>query len=171
MLSKADGGHSIIPKFPNSFGFVGLAYKSQLQVLYAVKTFTTSCLCPMYYVDKILADRSVRRIAVTSVLEESLNEHDLCSRNAVTKLAGLGLEDDDALILLANHKSVRKYGYPLSVDTLRHILKLSKEHSRLSPLKALIKSPFLFAKTGWLYEHAPSFVFYHKYEVLRPPCP
>jgi CRP-like cAMP-binding protein/sugar phosphate isomerase/epimerase len=117
----------------------------------------------MYYVDKILADRSVRRIAVTSVLEESLNEHDLCSRNAVTKLAGLGLEDDDALILLANHKSVRKYGYPLSVDTLRHILKLSKEHSRLSPLKALIKSPFLFAKTGWLYEHAPSFVFYHSY--------
>jgi len=117
----------------------------------------------MYYVDKIVANRSVSKIAITSVLEESLNENDLFNRNSVTKLSRLGIKDDDALILLANHKSVRKYGYKLSVDTLKHILNLSKKHGRSSPLKGLIKSPFLFAKTGWLYEHAPSFVFYHKY--------
>ena len=100
---------------------------------------------------------------VTSVLEESLRENDIFNRNSFDKLLKLGFKDDEVLTLLASHKSLIKYGYRLSLDTLRHILSLSQEQSTSSPVKSLIKSPFLLAKTGWIYEHAPSFVFYNKY--------
>jgi len=115
-------------------------------------------------IDKIVGTLSVNKMAVTSVLEESLNENDPYTRSSLGKLLKLGFKDEEALILLASHKSVNKYGYRLSLDTLKHILSLSQGKSKHSPMKGLIKSPFLLAKTGWIYEHAPSFAFYKKYE-------
>ena len=182
-------------------------------------------------------------MVVTSVLDESLNENDMYNSNSFDKLLKLGLKDDEALILLASHKSLVKYGYRLSLDTLRHILSLYQGDIKFSPIKSLINvseilqlieitvflmehvscspdgimeywnvdlnkelidfvaslsrgilpidqyaifpepiiplfhysiipigakplssSPFLFAKTGWIYEHAPSFVFYNRYK-------
>jgi CRP-like cAMP-binding protein/sugar phosphate isomerase/epimerase len=117
----------------------------------------------MRYIDKIVGSRSINKMEVTSVLEESLRENDIFNRNSFDKLLKLGFKDDEALTLLASHKSLIKYGYRLSLDTLRHILSLSQEQSTSSPVKSLIRSPFLLAKTGWIYEHAPSFVFYNKY--------
>jgi CRP-like cAMP-binding protein/sugar phosphate isomerase/epimerase len=118
----------------------------------------------MKYIDEIVGKRSINKMVVASVLEESLSENDIFSKNSFEKLLKLGFKDDEALILLASHKSQMKYGYRLSLDTLKHILGLSQGNSRFSPIKNLIKSPFLYAKTGWLYEHAPYFVFYNKYE-------
>ncbi len=117
----------------------------------------------MNYIDKIVGNRSIKKIMVTSVLEESLKEDDRFNSNSFDKLLKLGFKDDEALILLASHKSQIKYGYRLSFDTLKHIQSLSQRSSKFSPIKSLIKSPFLFAKSGWIYEHAPYFVFYNKY--------
>jgi len=118
----------------------------------------------MNYIDKIVGNRSINKMVVTSVLEESLKEDDIFNRNSFNKLLKLGFKDDEALILLASHKSLIKYGYRLSINTLRHILSLSQENSRFYPVESLIRSPFLFAKTGWIYDHAPYFVFYNKYK-------
>ena len=117
----------------------------------------------MNYIDKIVGNRSINKMVVTSVLEESLKESDIFNKGSFDKLLKLGFKDDEALILLAVHKSLMKYGYRLSIDTLRHILRLSQGNRKFSPVKDLIKSPFLFAKSGWIYEHAPYFVFYNKY--------
>ena len=117
----------------------------------------------MRYIDKIVGSRSINKMEVTSVLEESLRENDIFNRNSFDKLLKLGFKDDEVLTLLASHKSLIKYGYRLSLDTLSHILSLSQEQSTSPPIKSLIRSPFLLAKTGWIYEHAPSFVFYNKY--------
>jgi len=118
----------------------------------------------MNYIDKIVGNRSINKMVVTPVLDESLNENDIFNRNSFDKLLKLGFNDDEALVLLASHKSLIKYGYRLSLDTLKHILSLSQGDRKFSPIKGLIKSPFLFAKTGWIYEHAPSFVFYNRYK-------
>ena len=117
----------------------------------------------MNHIDKIVGNLSINKMVVTPVLEESLGENDLYNRSSFNKLLKLGLKDEEALILLASHKSLVKYGYRLSLDTLKHILSLAQGDSKLSPIKGLIKSPFLFAKVGWIYEHAPYFVFYKKY--------
>ena len=116
----------------------------------------------MNYIDKIVGNRPINKMVVTSALEESLKGDDIFNRNSFDKLLKLGFKDDEALILLASHKSLIKYGYRLSLDTLSHILNLSQGDSRFFPIKSLIRSPFLFAKTGWIYEHAPSFAFYEK---------
>ena len=118
----------------------------------------------MNYIDKIVGNRSINKMAVTPVLDESLNENDIFNRNSFDKLLKLGFNDDEALVLLASHKSLIKYGYRLSLDTLKHILSLSQGDRKFSPIKGLVKSPFLFAKTGWIYEHAPSFAFYDRYK-------
>jgi len=117
----------------------------------------------MRYIDSIVGSRSIDKMVVTSVLEESLRENDILNRNSFDKLLKLGFEDDEALILLASHKSLTKYGYRLSLDTLRHILSLPQGNNRFSPIGRLVRCPFLLAKTGWIYEHAPYFVFYNKY--------
>lgn len=117
----------------------------------------------MNYIDKIVGKLSINKMVVVSALEESLNENDLYCRSSFDKLLKLGLNDEEALILLASHKSLIKYGYRLSHDTLKHILSLAQGDSKFSPIKDLIKSPFLFAKVGWIYEHAPYFVYYKRY--------
>jgi hypothetical protein len=105
----------------------------------------------MNYIDKIVGNLPIDKMVVTSVLEESLSENDLYNRSSFGKLLKLGLKDEEALILLASHKSLVKYGYRLSLDTLKHILSLARGDSKFSPIKGLIKSPFLFAKVGWIY--------------------
>lgn len=117
----------------------------------------------MRHVDEILGTRPLDKMAVISVLEESLKEGDLFNRNSIDKLRRLGLTNDEALLLLSHHKSQVKYGYRLSPDTLRHIVNISDKHSTSSALKSLIASPFLLAKTGWIYEHAASFAFHDDY--------
>jgi CRP-like cAMP-binding protein/sugar phosphate isomerase/epimerase len=117
----------------------------------------------MSHVDEIVGNRPIDKIAIVSVLEESLNEGDRFNTKSADKLRRLGLANDEALLLLAHHKSQVKYGYRLAPDTLRHILNLSEKHNTSSPLKSLIASPFLLAKTGWIYEHAPSFAFHDDY--------
>jgi len=124
----------------------------------------------MNYIDKIVANRSINEKVVISVLEESLKENDIFNRNSFDKLLKLGLKDDEALILQASHKSLIKYGYRLSLDTLKHILSLSKGDNKFSTLKSLIRSPFIFAKVGWIYEHAPYFIFYNRYKQEELDC-
>jgi len=114
-------------------------------------------------IDRIRGNLSINKVAVAPVLEESLRENDLYNRNSFGKLLKLGFKDEEALILLARHKSQIKYGYRLSLDTLQHILSLARRNGKFSPIKSLIKSPLLFSKVGWIYEHAPYFVFYKKY--------
>ena len=117
----------------------------------------------MDYIDRIVGDRSINKMEITSALEGSLRENDIFNRNSFDKLLKLGFKDDESLTLLASHKSLIKYGYKLSPDTLTHILSLPQGNDSFSPIRDLVKSPFLLAKTGWIYEHAPSFVFYNKY--------
>lgn len=118
----------------------------------------------MDYIDKIISNRSINKMVAVSVLEESLKEDDIYNKNSFDELFKIGFTDDEALILLASHKSLIKYGYRLSINTLEHILSLPQGNRKFSPIKDLIKSPFLFAKIGWIYEHAPYFIFYNKYK-------
>ena len=118
----------------------------------------------MSYVDKIVGNRSIDKKAVISVLTESLYENDPFNKTSFEKLLRLGFKYYEALMLLAAHKSSAKYGYRISLDTLKHILGLYQGNNEYSALKALVSSPFLLAKIGWIYEHAPSFVFYKEYK-------
>ena len=102
------------------------------------------------------------RAAIRQVLDESLTEDDFYCQKSRRLLGGLGIETDEALMLLAQHKSGVKYGYDLSSDTLSHILKLARTKGKAFPLQRLISSPFFFAKACWLYDHAPYFYFYDK---------
>ena len=90
-------------------------------------------------IDITIGNRSIDRMVATSILEESLAENDIFCSNSFDKLLKLGFKDDEALTLLASHKSLTKYGYRLSLDTLKHILSLSQGDSRFAPIKSLIK--------------------------------
>jgi CRP/FNR family cyclic AMP-dependent transcriptional regulator len=118
----------------------------------------------MYYINTIVGNRSINKIVVASILDESLTEYDTYTNNSFDRLLEMGLKDDEALVLLASHKSLIKYGYRLSTDSLTYIHQLFHGDSRFSSLKELIRSPFVFAKAGWIYEHAPSFLLYSTYE-------
>jgi CRP-like cAMP-binding protein/sugar phosphate isomerase/epimerase len=118
----------------------------------------------MYYIDTIVGNRAINKVIVTSFLDESLTEHDPYTGNSLNGLLEMGLKDDEALVLLASHKSLIKYGYRLSTDNLTYIYKLFHGDHRFSTFKDLIRSPFVFAKAGWIYEHAPSFLLYSTYK-------
>lgn len=118
----------------------------------------------MYYIDTVVGNRSINKIVVASILDESLTEHDPYAKNSFDRLLEMGLKDGEALVLLASHKSLIKYGYRLSTDTLTYIHHLFHGDTRFSSLKDLIRSPFVLAKAGWIYEHAPSFLLYSTYE-------
>jgi CRP-like cAMP-binding protein/sugar phosphate isomerase/epimerase len=114
----------------------------------------------MYYVDKVVGNRSINKILVASLLEESLKERDTNNSGSLGGLQELGFKDEEALILLASHKSLVKYGYRLTHDTLSYIYELFHGNSRFASLRKLLRSPFFFAKTGWIYEHAPFFLLH-----------
>jgi len=65
----------------------------------------------MNYIDRIVGDRSINKMEITSALEGSLRENDTFNRNSFDKLLKFGFKDDESLTLLASHKSLIKYGY------------------------------------------------------------
>ncbi len=103
--------------------------------------------------------------AIKKVLDESLNEDDFYCRKSRNQLNRMGLETEEALTLLAQHKSSVKYGCDLSSDTLSHILELAGTREE-APLKMLIQSPFFLVKSCWLYEHAPYFYFFGEWDPM-----
>jgi len=113
----------------------------------------------MEYIQKIVAGKT-NISAVKKVLDESLNEDNRYCHKSRNLLKSMGLKEDEALMLLAHHKSSVKYGYDLSVDALFHLLELAGTRDKEAPLKMLIESPFFLVKSCWLYEHAPYFYFF-----------
>jgi CRP-like cAMP-binding protein/sugar phosphate isomerase/epimerase len=107
-----------------------------------------------------IVNENVDASAVNNVLDESLTEEDFFCNESRNLLTGMGLDEEEALTLLAHHKSSIKYGYDLSAKTLRRVFDLATKKANESPLFKLIKSPFFLMKTCWLYEHAPYFYFY-----------
>ncbi|MBN1106754.1 MAG: cyclic nucleotide-binding domain-containing protein [Deltaproteobacteria bacterium] len=99
-------------------------------------------------------DESVRR-----TLDSGLRETDFYARKSRRDLRRLGLSGDEALLLLARHSSMAKYGYTLSPETVSHLLGMAGEASPDSPLRRLAQSPLFLMKAGWIYEHAPYYLF------------
>lgn len=114
----------------------------------------------MDYISSILGDKRSDTDEIRRILNESLSEQDIVGSKSRRLLNSLGLERDEALMLLALHKSSVKYGYDLSPETLSHLLALAKENENEAPLSRLVESPFFLMKASWLYEHAPYFLFY-----------
>ncbi len=98
--------------------------------------------------------------AIEKILESSLLEKDFFNRKSFGLLSLQGIDRDLALTLLALYKSEVKYGYTLSQKTISHILALSNESNAGDELRRLTGSPYFLAKTCWLYEHAPYFLFH-----------
>jgi CRP-like cAMP-binding protein/sugar phosphate isomerase/epimerase len=118
----------------------------------------------MNYLDKASTGETEKE-AIKKILDESLNDDDFFCRKSRNKLAGMGLDKNMAMTLLAHHKSSIKYGYDLSSDSLAHLLELSEIKKGENPLKRLLESPFFLVKACWLFEHAPFFLFY---DELKP---
>jgi len=114
----------------------------------------------MDYIHNIIGEKTFDMGEVGRVLDESLIEKDIFCQKSRQQLRKMGLAGDEALMLLAAHKSKVKYGYAISPASLFHLLNLAKEKKNEVPLKRLIEAPLFFVKTCWLYEHAPYFLFY-----------
>ena len=116
----------------------------------------------MDFTHRVIGKKRVDLDQIQKILNESLLEEDILCRKSSLMLHQTGLDQEEALMLLAAHKSSAKYGYNLSYENAAHLLRLAKNKHNKSPLMGLFKSPFLFTKTCWLYEHAPYFIFYNK---------
>ncbi|MBW1861719.1 MAG: cyclic nucleotide-binding domain-containing protein [Deltaproteobacteria bacterium] len=114
----------------------------------------------MDYVRDIIGERALDKTKIQRILEKSLTEKDFFCRKSRDLLNMMGLERDEALMLLAHHKSKIKYGYSLSSTSLSHLIDLAKEKG--ATFQRLIESPFFLVKACWLYEHVPYFLFYNK---------
>ena len=73
------------------------------------------------------------------------------------RLAELGLRGVDVLISLAQIKSSYKYKYGLQRQSLDDIVTLAYSQPTLQ--KLIQNRPYLLAKVGIIYEHAPAFLF------------
>ena len=109
-------------------------------------------------ITKTAGDR-VDRHAIRKILDESLLDPDARCRKSLRMLGDLAMDREEALSLLARHKSRVKYGYPLSPDSLSHLFHLARSDRGAGSLRRLLDHPFLLIKTCWLYEHAPHFNF------------
>jgi CRP-like cAMP-binding protein/sugar phosphate isomerase/epimerase len=118
----------------------------------------------MDFIHNITEGRSFNIEALRSILDESLNEEDFFCRKSCRLLNNVGLEKNEALMLLAQYKSKIKYGYDLSISTLSHILRVSKNDKKETSIKKLVESPFFLVKACWLYDHAPNFYFFNGYK-------
>ncbi len=116
----------------------------------------------MDYIHQVLGEKRVDIAQIEKILRESINEKDITCHGSRKNFLSMGLDDDQALMLLALYKSSVKYHYNLSHDSLIHLFHLAGKRDDGAPLKNLFKYPFFIIKTGWLYEHAPSFLFYNK---------
>ncbi len=109
---------------------------------------------------KEIATGKVDKDAIKKVLDESLSDTDIYCKKSRDMLVAMGIENDNALILIAHHKSSVKYGCDLSSNSPLKILQLAKSGEKAAPLKRLVESPFFLVKTCWLYEHSPFFFFF-----------
>jgi len=109
---------------------------------------------------QLLTGENANRAAIEKILESSLQDKDFFSRKSFGLLSDQGIDSDVALALLAHYKSEVKYGYILSHKAILHILTLSTGSEDGAELRRLIRSPYFLAKTCWLYEHAPYFLFH-----------
>ncbi|MFC1867905.1 cyclic nucleotide-binding domain-containing protein [Thermodesulfobacteriota bacterium] len=115
----------------------------------------------MDYIHHVIGEKRVDIGRIQKILVESLSEKNIFCQKSRQKLLKNGLDEDEALMLLAFHKSKAKYGYDLSYDSLSHLFNLAKNRKNEAPLLRLFESPFLIVKTCWIYEHAPYFIFYN----------
>jgi CRP-like cAMP-binding protein/sugar phosphate isomerase/epimerase len=113
----------------------------------------------MNYIDT-LAPSKADRTNIKKILDSSLDDTDSFCRESRKLLTAMGLESNTTLLLLAHHKSKKKYGCDLSTKSLSHLLTLAHNHKNEAPIKRLVNSPFFLVKACWLYEHAPYFLFY-----------
>ena len=114
----------------------------------------------MDYIDQAMGTIKADRSLIHQILRDSLAEKDISCPESRKRLSRAGLDKDKALMLLALYKSTTKYKYNLSYDSLSHLFRLAREREDGAPLKRLFTYPFLIVKTGWLYEHAPNFLFF-----------
>lgn len=114
----------------------------------------------MDYIIHIAREKSIDPTAIEKVLDGSLSEKDVLCRKSRRLLNEMGLENDEALMLLALHKSSVKYGYDLSLTSLSRLFKVAREHQAEAPLLSLFESPFFLVKACWLYEHVPYFLYF-----------
>jgi len=73
------------------------------------------------------------------------------------RLSDFGIRGDPVLVSLAQIKSLQKYKYALNPQNLNHILDLARSQPILQ--KLIQDRPYLLAKSGMIYEHAPTFLF------------
>ena len=97
--------------------------------------------------------------ALRQILDESLKEDDFFSPKARSQMTKLGLPHEEALMLLARHKSRAVYGCELSEQTLTHLFDLARKRPKEKPFISLMDSPFFLIKSCWVYDHAPYFFF------------
>ena len=113
----------------------------------------------MEYIKEISTEKA-DVAAIERVLDESLHESDFYCQKSLKELINTGMNAEEALTLLARHKSSVKYGYDLSPDTPSHLLELAGTREKNDSLRIVLESPFLLMKSCWLYEHAPYFYFF-----------
>ena len=114
----------------------------------------------MDHINHIIGNRAFDRVKIQRTLDESLFERDFYSKKSRNRLIKMGLNRNEALMLLAQHKSKCKYGYELPYNHLSHLLNLAEDQKRDSVFKNLIESPFLLVKACWIFDHAPYFLYY-----------
>ena len=73
------------------------------------------------------------------------------------QLSNLGIRHPSVLTNLAQVKSIQKYKYPLNPQSLECIIQLAQAHPVLDRL--IQNRPYLLAKAGMIFEHAPTFLF------------
>ena len=117
----------------------------------------------MDYIRNIIEGKEFEISDLLRLLDESLKEEDFFCPKTRQKLSNLGLDNNEALMLLAHYKAKIKYDCDLSTSTLSHILRLAKNQKEGKALPRLVESPFFLIKLCWLYEHAPHFYFFNQY--------
>jgi len=98
--------------------------------------------------------------AVQLILADSLRDADPTNADIFRRLAEVGIERKQALILLATHKSSCKYGFEIQTSTINHLLELLADDAYAS----LLARPFFLTKACWAYEHAPAFMPFDEHD-------
>lgn len=116
---------------------------------------------------KISVGDGILESSIEKSLKASLKDRDFFASVARSELKKLGVTEDLSLILLASYKSHHKYGYPVSMNTLRHLIELLHGRNDRSgsggfKCRELPSSPFFLIKSAWLYDHAPYYFFYEE---------
>ena len=103
--------------------------------------------------DKILLRDLVRQLNVReaeipdqgiidAVEEWAIGSDKFPGQETIDRLVRLGIKEDDILIFLAAARSEKKYGYRLSVEKTRKVVKLARDNPNDRFLEILIECPF-----------------------------